>query len=79
MNSSLTTLVRPQGVINLVRTINEIKEHHPAVSCADTFQLGSALSIEVCRFGLHLYACPMLILTVSMRLEALEFLSDLAE
>ena len=35
------------GVINLVHLINEIKQHHPAVSYADTFQLGSALSIEV--------------------------------
>lgn len=34
------------GVINLVHLINEIKQHHPAVSYADTFQLGSALSIE---------------------------------
>lgn len=35
------------GVINLVHLINEIKQHHPGVSYADTFQLGSALSIEV--------------------------------
>ncbi|DBA66373.1 TPA: putative L-ascorbate peroxidase 7, chloroplastic [Trebouxia sp. C0005] len=34
------------GVINLVHMINEIKEHHPQVSFADTFQLASALSIE---------------------------------
>jgi len=27
--------------------INEIKQHHPQVSFADTFQLASALSIEV--------------------------------
>ena len=38
----------PTGVITLVRQINDIKKHHPAVSYADTFQLGSAVSVEVC-------------------------------
>ncbi|DBB14327.1 TPA: hypothetical protein ACH3X3_004639 [Trebouxia sp. C0006] len=34
------------GVINLVHMMNEIKQHHPQVSFADTFQLAAALSIE---------------------------------
>lgn len=43
------------GVINLVHMMNVIKQHHPQVSFADTFQLASALSIEV-RLLSHLSA-----------------------
>jgi len=47
------------GVINLVHMINEIKQHHPQVSFADTFQLAAALSIEV-RLLSHLSLCRQL-------------------